>query len=148
MNFKTTNKVFINTDIETVWNTITNAQFEQDFLPEIERIQNNDYVRRTHKNVYRVNPSWMIEGQTVAWDNGAGMNITLARKDLNASIDSIQIDVKECNNGVTVIVHVEYQKNVEQNVVKAYQAIKHLFADKLTVLKNDLDEVNFELAFA
>ena len=148
MKYTSTNRSYIDADIDTVWDTITSAEFEHDFLPEVHRQPVSGYIHNQHRNTGRTAPSWMVPGQTAGWDNGAGIDIRLARQDLNVTIEAIEINLEERNGRVVVSIQVQYQKPIGKHFIKAHLAVQQLFAQKLNVLKGDLDTAGLEVGYA
>lgn len=148
MSYTNTNRSYIDADLDTVWDSITSAEFEHDFLPEVHRQPVSGYLQAQHSNTGRSAPSWMVPGQTAGWDNGAGIEIRLARKDLNVTIEAIEINLEERNGRVAVSIQVQYQKPMGKNFIKAHLAVQQLFAHKLKVLKGDLDTAELEVSYA
>lgn len=136
MNFNYTKSVFIAASMDTVWRKITDQYFEHEFFPEINR---RPSTKPTFTEVELV--------KSIAWEAGAEVKIELTRKDLNVTIDTIQISLTSRGDGVDATIFVTYNKMFEKNFVLAHSAIRGLFSTKLHVLKSDCREFTTELDY-
>ena len=136
-----TAKATIKAHIEDTWETISKPGFVKDFLPEIKKTTNelSPYVRNKHRNAKSVQPSYAVLGQAIGWSNVAGTDIHLARKDVNANIDTVDIKLEEHGNNTRVIVEVTYNPRPGNNYLLAHRCIRGLFKIKLNVLKQELE---------
>lgn len=141
--FKT--RVNLASDSVSVWNALTQNSFVNDFLPEITRDISKLTLKRLamHKHGLTVMPSYAIPNKTLHWRRGAGLNISMARQDLNVIIDDIEINLSEADGHTTVELSVNYNAKLGARFLLAENAIQHLFSHKLTILKQDLDQPHF-----
>ena len=136
-----TAKATIKAHIEDTWETISQPDFVKDFLPEIKKTTNelSPYVRTKHRNAKSVQPSYAVLGRAIGWSKVAGTDIRLARKDVNANIDAVDIKLEERGSNTRVIVEVTYSPRLGKNYFLEHRCIRGLFNIKLNVLKQEIE---------
>ena len=141
MNTTYTKQISIKADAETTWKAITETRFVQDFLPEVKKdLQGmGEYIRRTHPNATLVAPDYVAPGQAMGWSTGAGTDIRLPRKDVEAHIESVEVRIEGRGEYTQVTFEVQYAPEFGKHYFLAHRCVRGLFDLKLNVLKRDLE---------
>jgi len=145
----------ITIDSSVVWNTIKDRQFIKDFLPEIYKDISGMSLAEfaLDKNGFDLMPSYSVPNKTIHFQNNGQTVIELTRKDLQLTIDHVEINIVSNTDSTTVEVAVEYDSPFGANLMLLHKIIKTLFSHKLTVLREDLeihkqDGTHLQAAFA
>ena len=135
-------KIKIAVEPSQIWLTIIQQDFVRHFLPEINRDFSNvksETPLYFHLNPNKLLPAYVIPGITISWDNNANTAIRLIRKDLNANISSIDIDLAAADGYTKVTLEVNYKPKLDANFFLTHASVRSLFSNKLRVLKNDIE---------
>tara|TARA_R110002111_G_C5946310_1_gene368172 strand:+ start:612 stop:1076 length:465 start_codon:yes stop_codon:yes gene_type:complete len=126
---------------DEVWATISHSDFVTDFLPEVGRdiCKLTLFTLAMHKHPFDVMPAYMVPNKIISWDIHANTAIELARKDLSAEIEHIDITLEDDGNGTAVTIEVHYQTRLCATFLQTERTIRGLFNKKLNVLKQDLE---------
>jgi len=126
---------------DEVWETITQAEFTSDFLPEISRNPSKLTLFKLamHRNALKVMPAYMVDKKTISWDSNANTSIELARKDLAAEINNVDISLRDNGHSTSVSIEVHYTTQFNATFLQTERAVRGLFNRKLNVLKQDLE---------
>ena len=145
----------ITIDSSVVWNTIKDRQFIKDFLPEIYKDISGMSLAEfaLDKNGFDLMPSYSVPNKTIHFQNNGQTVIELTRKDLQLTIDHVEINIVSNTDSTTVEIAVEYDSPFGANFMLVHKIIKTLFSHKLTVLREDLeihkqDGTHLQAAFA
>lgn len=141
MNTSYLTQIKIRTDIETVWNAVTQPTFTPAFLPEIKKDLSGmgEYIRKTHRNAAHVFADYMIPHRAMGWTTGAGINIALPRKDVYTNIESIDFRFIEKSSHTIVTIEVIYTPKLNKHYFFVHRCIRGLMNMKLKVLKQELE---------
>ncbi len=141
MNTRHTSRITVNTDIESVWNAVTHTGFIKNFFPEIQKdlSEMGEYVRATHRSPNNVLPDYSTPQRALGWTSGAGLHITLPRKDVQANIESIDICLESKGDKTRIMIATVYAPRLDKNFRLAHRCIRGLMNIKLAVLKRDLE---------
>ena len=148
-----TKEITIAADVATTWDAITAPRFVKDFLPEIKKdLQGmGEYVKATHPRMNHVGPDYVAHEEAIGWSAGAGTAIRLPRKDVEANIEAVDIQVEGQRGFTKVRIDVQYAPEVGNRYILARRCVRGLFGMKLDVLKKDLEkhtEIDWVPAFA
>ena len=144
MNTTYTKEVSIHADQATTWEAINQTRFVKDFLPEVQKDTDGfgEYVRQTHRRIDQVGPDYVAPGHAMGWSAGAGTAIRLVRKDVEANIESVDIQVEGQGEYTKVRIEVNYNPEFGNRYFLARRCVRGLFGFKLDILKKDLETNN------
>jgi hypothetical protein len=131
---------------DEVWKAIIQPEFTRDFLPEVNR----SFAKLTlfklamHKNAYKVMPAYMVRNKTISWDTNANTSIKLARKDVAATINNIDINLRDKGNRTLVTIEVNYETKLNSTFLQTERTVRGLFMHRLSILKQDLESIKHE----
>ena len=134
----------VHADVENVWDAITQQRFVKDFFPEIKKDLSNlsDYVFRTHKNTERLLPAYMLPNHVIGWAKGGATDIRLPRKDVNANIKTIDIELIAKGENTKIKIEVDYSPKFDKNFFLAHRCVRGLMEIKLAILKQEIEANN------
>jgi len=121
--------IFIQEDINTVWNEISSYSFVKNYLPEV----------RGNKE-----PSYIIPLYNVGWSNGFGKIFTLPRKDVKGNLEYINIEIRAKRQNTWITIEVSFSPYFGKNYFLAHKCIRGLFSHKLKVLKQEIERKNIQ----
>lgn len=141
MNITHKTTIKIQADQMQVWEAITQTRFVQDFLPEVKKDLTGmgEYVRNTHQNTQRVLPAYAVTGKNIAWNAVNGTTIALPRKDTQANIEMVDIQLQAQGDFTKVTIEVNYNPKFGKNFFETQRCLRGLFGIKLNVLKQELE---------
>ena len=141
MNTEFTAQITVYADIETVWRSLTQADFIKEYFPEIKKNLSGmgKYIQSTHPNPKLTSATYLIPRRAIGFTSGAGIDITLPRKDLQANIESIDIQLKEKGGTTKIKMAVVYTAGLGRSFFLVHRCIRGLMNIKLAVLKQDIE---------
>lgn len=141
MNTQYKSQIMVYTDVESAWNAVTQANFIKNFFPEIKKdlSKMGQYIQTMHRNPNEIAPVYMIPRRALGWTSGAGIQIELPRKDVQANIESIDIRLESKGAKTQIVIETVYAPKLDRNIWFAHRCIRGLMNIKLAVLKRDLE---------
>ena len=146
MNITYKSQITINADIDAAWALVTQQNFVKDYFPEIKKntVQMGQYIQSTHKNPYEIFPDYMIPNRSMGWTTGAGIKISLPRKDVEANIQAIDITFQRHGKDTQISIEVTFEPIFNKNIVFAAYCIRNMVKAKLRAFKQDIDVTHHE----
>ena len=144
----------IEASTKAVWNAITRQSFIKEFLPEVKNSirPKGEYTLSTYCHASLVLPSYADHGQVIGWVSGPSNTIRLSRKDIEANIEVVEIQLEADGSSTKVTILVAYNPKLGKNFFRTHRCVRGLFNIKLDVLKKyfetNFKEVDWVPAFA
>lgn len=131
----------IQADIQEVNTLFAQATMAADYFPEIHKDASDisAYIRTTHKHPNQVFPDYQIPYQGLGWTTGGGTSIRLPRKDINANIQSIDVEFKTVGEKTRIAIRVEFEPYTVTEAIVTARHVRMMIANKLNAIKNNLE---------
>lgn len=134
-------KTTIYAEPDAVWAAMTETDFTKDYFPEIKKDLSamGEYVQRTHQRRDTVSPDYAIPGQAMGWTTGASTKIRIPRKDVEANIQAIDVQIVLRGENTQIAIEVTFDPEFNTNLVFVCHCVRAMVNAKLKALKQDIE---------